>query len=473
MVLAWGAWMSSSPAASPPIGLHPENTRYFQWRERPTVLVSSAEHYGAVLNLDFDFRKYLDVLSEAGLNYTRIFSGSYVEPEGAFNITRNTLAPLPHRFMAPWARSEVPGYANGGNKFDLQRWNDTYFERLRAFVGYASERGVVVEMTLFCPMYEDKQWALSPMNAVNNIQGWGQVSRTNVHTLDRHGGLLAVQEALTRKLVTELNAFDNVIFELCNEPYFGGVTVAWQHRIADIIVETERGLPQQHLIAQNIANHSALIEHPHPAVGLFNFHYATPPDVIARNAHITQAFGDDETGFRGQADATYRTEGWDFMLAGGALYNNLDYSFAAGFEEGTFAYPAAQPGGGSVALRGQLRILKEFLEGFDFVKMRPDVSVIRGGVPPTGTVRALVQPGRAMAAYLRDEGPGGAKPPPSTGASSTDALAIDLAPGSWIAEWIDTRSGAVAGRSEINGGGVRKVPVPAFETDIALRLVRQ
>lgn len=462
-----------SPAASPPIGLHPENTRYFLWRDRPTVLVTSAEHYGGVLNLDFDFRKYLDVLSGAGLNYTRIFSGAYVEPEGAFNISRNTLAPLPHRFIAPWARSEVPGYANGGNKFDLQRWDDAYFERLRAFVGYASERGVVVEVTLFCPMYEEKQWALSPMNAVNNIQGLGQVSRTNVHTLDRHGGLLAVQEAMTRKVVTELNSYDNVLFELCNEPYFGGVTVAWQHHIADVIVETERGLPRRHLIAQNIANHSALIEHPHPAVGLFNFHYATPPDVIALNTHITRAFGDDETGFRGQEDATYRTEGWDFMLAGGALYNNLDYSFAAGFEDGTFAYPAAQPGGGSAALRGQLRILKEFLEGFDFVKMRPDASVILGGVPPSGSVRALVQPGKAMAVYLREEKPG-AKPSPSRGDGSTvTALEMDLAPGTWTAEWIDTRSGAVAGRSEIEGGGVRKVPVPAFKTDIALRLIRK
>ena len=49
-----------------------------------------------------------------------------------------------------------------------------------------------------------------------------------------------MQEALTRKLVTELNGFDNLFFEISNEPYFGGVTMAWQQRIADVIVETER-----------------------------------------------------------------------------------------------------------------------------------------------------------------------------------------------------------------------------------------
>ena len=66
------------------------------------------------MNLDFDYRKYLDTLAADGLNYTRVFSGAYVEPQGAFNITRNTMAPQPNRFVAPWARSSQPGYANGG-----------------------------------------------------------------------------------------------------------------------------------------------------------------------------------------------------------------------------------------------------------------------------------------------------------------------------------------------------------------------
>ena len=60
---------------------------------RPTILITSAEHYGAVMNLDFDYRQYLDTLAADGMNYTRVFSGAYVEPDGAFNIARNTLAP--------------------------------------------------------------------------------------------------------------------------------------------------------------------------------------------------------------------------------------------------------------------------------------------------------------------------------------------------------------------------------------------
>jgi hypothetical protein len=38
-----------------PIRPHPENPRYFLFQGKPTVLVTSGEHYGAVLNREFDF----------------------------------------------------------------------------------------------------------------------------------------------------------------------------------------------------------------------------------------------------------------------------------------------------------------------------------------------------------------------------------------------------------------------------------
>src|SRR6058998_1349154 len=101
--------------------LHPRNPHYFLFRGKPTVLITSGEHYGAVLNLDFNFVEYLAALKGDRLNLTRTFSGAYVEPVGTFNIASNTLAPLTGRFICPWARSTTPGYPNGGNKFDLSK----------------------------------------------------------------------------------------------------------------------------------------------------------------------------------------------------------------------------------------------------------------------------------------------------------------------------------------------------------------
>ena len=475
-VVAGMTWLPAAhgrdhqPQAVTPIALHAENPHYFHWRGRPTILITSGEHYGAVMNLDFDYRKYLETLAADGLNYTRIFSGAYVEPLGAFKIDRNTLAPPAGRFIAPWARSTTAGYANGGNKFDLSRWDDDYFRRLKDFVAYASDRGIVVELSLFCPMYEEMQWQLSPMNAANNVNGVGKIGRTDVYALERNGALQASQEALTRKLVTELNGFDNLFFEICNEPYFGGVTMAWQHRIADVIAETERALPARHLIAQNIANESAQINDPHPAVSIFNFHYATPPFAVGMNYGLGKVIGDDETGFRGTADAPYRTEGWEFILAGGGLYNNLDYSFVAGEETGTFAFPPTQPGGGGVAFRAQMKTLRDFINAFDFIKMRPDISPVKGGVPIGARVQALVEPGRAMAVYLRRPVARVAEAPATPSAAE---LMIDFPEGEWLATWVDPVSGKATQAPSIRGGGIRTLSAPPFETDIALRIIRK
>jgi hypothetical protein len=64
------------------------------------------------------------------------------------------------------------------------------------------------------------------------------------------------------------------------------------------------------------------------------------------------------------------------MMAGGALFNNLDYSFAVGYEDGTW-YDPKDPGAGSVELRSQLGILKNFLMGADIIHLNPDMKFIK------------------------------------------------------------------------------------------------
>ena len=450
--------LAAQPPALPaqPIALHPQNPHYFGFRGRPTILITSGEHYGAVLNLDFDFVPYLEELKARGFNQTRTFTGVYCESPQSFGIRGNPLAPRPSRLICPWARSAAPGYANGGNKFDLTKWDEAYFRRLKGFLAEAGRRGVVVELVLFCPFYKDEMWNLSPMNARNNVNGVGNVRRTEVYTL-KHKDLLAVHEAVTRKIVQECSGFDNLYYEVCNEPYFGGVSGPWQDRIIRTLVAAEKGLPHKHLIAQNIANGRKKIRNPNPAVSIFNFHYATPPDTVAMNYGLNKAIGDDETGFKGSGDFVYRAEGWDFLLAGGAVYSNLDYSFTPDHEAGT-AKPKA-PGGGGANLRKQLQILKDFIHAFEFIQMAPDNSVIVGGVPAKATARALADKGRQYAVYVR-------------GGRQAD-LVLDLPAGSYRAEWIDTKTGAVAKKEPFrHAGGKRTLASPPYSQDIALAIRR-
>jgi hypothetical protein len=444
-------------AEIPPIALHPENPHYFVWRERPTVLITSAEHYGAVLNRAFNYTTYLNTLQANGFNLTRTFSGAYCEPPGAFKIERNTLAPAEGDLICPWARSDTPGYAGGGNKFDLTRWDPQYFERLIDFVAQARERGVVVELVMFCPFYKDSMWQRSPMNAHNNINNIGNIERTEVYTL-KHKDVLAVQEAMVRKIVSTLKDFDNLYYEICNEPYFGGVTMDWQHHIASAIAAAESRFAHKHLIAQNIANKTRTVENPHPQVSIFNFHYAKPPVAVAENYHWDRAIGDDETGFAGDDRVKpYRLEGWDFMLAGGAVYSNLDYSFAVGHEDGSATINA--PGGGGPELWKQLRILKDFINGFDFVRMKPDNTIITGDMPEGTTARALAEPGKAYGIYVKG--------------NNLTELSVNLPAGAYTAEWISTKTGrADKAESFEHNGGVHTLKAPAYVDDIALRILR-
>ena len=439
-----------------PIRLHPDNPHYFLWRGKPTVLITSGEHYGAVLNRDFDYKKYLKTLESLGFNLTRTFSGAYCEPVGAFKIQNNTLAPAKDRLICPWARSDQPGYANGGNKFDLTKWDPAYFKRLRDFVRDASRRGVVVELVLFCPFYEDSMWKLSPMNAANNINSIGNMERTEVYTL-KYPKLLAVQDAMVRRIVGRLKDFDNLYYEICNEPYFGGVTLEWQAHIAETIAKAEANFKAKHLIAQNIANKHKKITDPNPRVSIFNFHYAKPPNTVTDNYGLNRVIGDDETGFAGSEPKPYRLEGWDFIIAGGAVYNNLDYSFSVGHEDGTAKINA--PGSGGAVLHKQLGILGDFINGFNFIKMKPDNSVIKGGIPDKATTRALVQKGRAYAVYIN----GGSKV----------QLQVELPKGKYTAEWINTKTGKTDRNETFNHpGGNRTLKSPKYQDDIALRILR-
>ncbi len=452
-----------------PIRLHPDNPRYLQLRGRPALLVTAGEHYGAVLNLDFNCTAYLDELARHRFNLTRIFSGTYREVAGSFNITGNTLAPAAGRFVCPWARSQTPGASDGGNKFDLTLWDNRYFARLKDFIRQAGQSGVVVELVFFCTMYDDRVWQASPMHIRNNVNGVGGVSKYEVYSAkDRL--LSEAQQAVVRKLVTELNAFDNLYYEICNEPYErGGLTKEWNDRIIGTIVEAEAALPNKHLIAQGFPPSNMPVGNLNPHVSILNFHAAKPAAFRLNNRH-NRVIAFDETGGADRSDRKYRTEAWDWLLAGGGVYDHLDFSFTTACPDGTAVpLPPGTPGGGGPKLRDQLRILKDFMHGIDFIRMAPHDEIIKANristspgasrSAPQPTVRALAEIGQVYAIYVN----GGTRA----------ELELDLPGNSYQAEWINTKSGQIEKTERFShGGGIRTVTSPVYADDIALRIIR-
>src|SRR5262249_15988525 len=148
----------------------------------------------------------------------------FIEPEGTFD-PENTLAPKSADLIQPWVRSRTPGYRSGGNRFDLERWDPDYFRRLKDFLTQADARGIVVEVCFFIAQNRGG-WRMSPLFWKNNMQAGTQIDNYNdVQTLT-HQDLVRRQEAFVRRIVEEVNSFDNVILEICDEPTVYGTSKA-------------------------------------------------------------------------------------------------------------------------------------------------------------------------------------------------------------------------------------------------------
>jgi hypothetical protein len=462
-----------------PICLHPENPHYFLFRGQPAILITSAEHYGAVVNLDFDYQVYLDTLAAYGLNYTRIYAGAYLEPEHYF-IQDNTLGPRLGRHCLPWGRSARPGYPLGGNLFDLDAWNPEYFTRLKAFVAAAGERGVVVEVCFFNAMYPDT-WAKMPLYHANNIQGVSVCACKDFQTL-KDERLVAAQCDYVRKLTVELNEFDNVILEICDEPGIHGTQpedyTPWLRHLAKVVEDTEKTLPVKHILAQQICGEiGGMGDVSGDAnIQLIVSQYVGPTDgkqfggmqLLDSEYGYNKPIELNETAYypiwyKGDILGASRVEAWEFLLGGGAGFNQLNGLFSNSSASGA--------GTENGVLLGQLKTLKEFLYSFEFIHMQRAPELIADSLPDGVFARGIAEPGEQYALYLHHSQNQNLLYIVQPGDYS-DTLALNLLAGRYRAEWIEPVSGSrVASEGFDHPGGVYSITTPHYSIDLALRIL--
>ena len=94
-----------------PISLHPENPRYFLYRGKPRVLVTATEHYGSVLNRNFDYVRYLDEAADKNMTLSRCFL-LFRELEASVN-PHSPCKPIPGEFVSP-SRGRAPATLSMG-----------------------------------------------------------------------------------------------------------------------------------------------------------------------------------------------------------------------------------------------------------------------------------------------------------------------------------------------------------------------
>ena len=262
-----------------PLRVHPTNPRYFSdGTQNPdgsfrAIYLTGAHTWNNLVDIGSgappqasDFNAYLDFLVRHDHNFIRMWawdsttwdsksSRQWTEFEGVLNS-----APQ------PWLRSGVEVALDGKPKFDLEEFDPEYFERLRARVKAAGERGIYVSVMLFEGwglMHGNKGsaapagwvWRSHPFHPSNNVNGINSDTAAEavtgpVHRLGNEAAN-AVQAAYIRKVVDTVNEFDNVLFEVINE----GGEQKWDWWVAKTIQDYERTKPKQHAVG--ITGHGA------------------------------------------------------------------------------------------------------------------------------------------------------------------------------------------------------------------------
>ena len=189
----------------------------------------------------FDFNAYLDFLVAHNHNFFRgwVWELTYSEegknPNGFFRWS-------PH----PWLRTG-PGKATDGKpKFDLDQFNQEFFDRIRSRVIAARDRGIYVSIMLFqgySLQFNRNPTDGFPLDGRNNINGVDAGTGHAAHTL-QNSAVTARQDAYVKRVIDAVNDLDNVLYEISNES--GVYATAWQYHMINLIHQYEAGKPKQH-----------------------------------------------------------------------------------------------------------------------------------------------------------------------------------------------------------------------------------
>jgi len=480
-----------------PIRVHPSNPKCFEFRGRPLALVTATEHYGAVMNRPFRFERYLADAAEKRMTLTRLFV-LFRELQSAQN-PYSTCKPESPDYVAPFLRTGPGRALDGQPKSDLDRPNPEFFDRLHRFLSLASDYGIIVEVVLLSNTYGDGVWALNPLNSANNVNGTEEIAWAEYMTL-RAPRMNGHQLAHVRRIVEETNRYDNVVYELCNEPgggLAGGPSVAevndWLRAIARTIRETEAGLPNRHLIAAQTAftydpfAQPADLAFAEPAIDIVNIH-PLPATTYAGTTYDEGNFMSKELKLRAVRDfclATYRErkplnldednvasqykdyDGWTIhrkrawtTLLAGCHYDYIDFSIINYCETGT---PDSRR-----HVRTWMKHLSEFIASMDLVRARPMPGFLRER-PAHIVESAFAVEGEDYAIYLAD---GRELDDAGCGEPIEGHIALDLPGGTYRAACYSPETGMYSPAIRIEGGERVPIDLPSFRHDLVVRLRR-
>lgn len=440
-------------AAHGPLGVHPANPRYFtDGTTLPdgslkAVYLTGSHTWNNLVDMGrddppqpFDFDAYLGFLERHGHNFIRLWAwdSTLWDTRANGRLGKDFVhkaAPL------PWARTGPGRALDGKPRFDLTRFDPSYFNRLRTRVADAGRRGIYVSVMLFEGwglMHGNRgraapagwAWRSHPFHPDNNVNGIkigaADDATAHVHRLGNQA-VNDLQAAYIRKVVDTVNGFDNVLYEVINE----GGEKEWDWWVVQVIRDHQRTKPKQHPVG--ITGHGAerlasMLASPADWVSPGRAdRYAEDPPAWADAPRKPSLLDTDHIwGVGGTADWV-----WKSFLRG---HNPI---FMDPYDGSVLGAPADRSWEPIRAAMGQTR---RFANRIDLAAMKPANEI-------ASTTYCLAETGQEYLIYL-----------PEGGAVTVD---LSAANGDLTVEWFDPASNRTSIAGRVTGGARQELSAPA------------
>lgn len=245
--------------------VHPDNPRWFADGSDRAIYLGGHQIFVDLqdnsYNKEFirkgerilDWNEYVKFLKAQNFNYLRNWV-IWSTGSGSMASVNNAIA-----YPMPYERVKGHGKAKDGrNKFDLNRFDEVFFRRMRERCEDLEKAGVYVSIMLF-EVYgflsgesvgdpPQTLWDGNVFNEANNINGIDVDYNGNgkgiefFYTDDKR--ILRLQKEYVKKVMDTLNHLDNVFYEIANELY----APQWQYEMIEFIKLYEKTKPKQHLV---------------------------------------------------------------------------------------------------------------------------------------------------------------------------------------------------------------------------------
>jgi hypothetical protein len=194
-----------------------------------------------------DFAAFVRMLVAHNHNFTLLWATELPTFRGLPSTAASPpdITVTPH----PWQRTGPANASDGKPKFDLTKFNQAYFDRLRDRTRQLATAGIYAGVYFFtgewlnifrCPTDG------YPLTGSNNVNGIDDGGGTGAVTMTAPNAVTAIQDAYVRKVIDTLNDLPNVVWIVSEEAPANSKW--WNNHLIALARSYEAGKPFQHPI---------------------------------------------------------------------------------------------------------------------------------------------------------------------------------------------------------------------------------